>query len=109
MSCAGKYARIIEYIEGEVSAVHAFSDSIKPINNVTTVNVAFAYNADDGQVFILRLNHCLDFTSQMQHSILCANQYRAHNNIVDDTPKYLITMKNQLNQLYTAALRYHFP
>ena len=42
ISCAGKLACIIEVIEGETCTVHPFNDSMKPMKNVQTVNVAYA-------------------------------------------------------------------
>ena len=87
MSCAGKHCRILEVIEGNVSTVHGFADSMAPMKNIKTVNVALAYDTTDGQTYILRINHCLDFTSHMKHSILCTNQCRAINITVDDVPK----------------------
>ena len=87
VSCVGCHACVLEVVEGETSTVHAFADSMKPFKNIETVNVAFAYDTGDGHTFILRVNHCLDFTKDMEHSILCTNQSRAHNIIIDDVPK----------------------
>ena len=100
ISCAGRHARIVSVIEGSMSTVHAFSDSIKPIKNIRTVNVAYAYDTGDGKTYILRVNHCLDFTDKMQHSILCTNQVRANNIVVDDVPK-LFDYENKSKQAIT--------
>ena len=35
ISCAGRHARIMEVVEGEVCTVHAFNDSMKPIKKRT--------------------------------------------------------------------------
>ena len=42
ISCAGRHARIMEVIEGEACTVHVFNDSMAPIKNVQTINVAYA-------------------------------------------------------------------
>ena len=89
ISCAGKHARIMEIIEGEVCTVHAFNDFMKPLKNVQTVNVAYAVDTPTGSTYILRVNHSLDFTSTMEHSILCSNQARCAGIIVNDVPKIL--------------------
>ena len=97
MSCAGKNARVIEIEEGKTSTVYPFNDSMSPSKEIKTVHVAYAYDTLNGQTIILQVNHCLDFTSIMQHSILCTNQARANNIIVDDCPK-LLDIKNTSTQ-----------
>ena len=89
ISCAGKLACIIEMIEGETCTVHPFNDSMKPMKNVQTVNVAYATDTPQGQTYILRVNYSLDFTLSMSHSILCTNQARSAGVIIDDVPKSL--------------------
>ena len=87
MSCAGKHARIVGIEEGQTSTVYPFDDSMKPTKEVKTVHVAYAYDAPNGQTTILQINHYLDFTNTMEHSIICTNQARANNVIVNDCPK----------------------
>ena len=87
MSCAGKQARIIAIEEGQTSTVYPFDDSMRPSKGIRTVHVAYAYDAPNGQTAILQVNHCLDFTSTMENSIVCTNQARANNIIVNDCPK----------------------
>ena len=87
--CAGKHARVIEVIEGEECTVHPFNDSMTPLKNVKTVNIAYTTDRPDGRTYILRVNHSLDFTASMGHSILCSNQARSNGIIVDDVSKLL--------------------
>ena len=96
VSVAGKHARIVSVVDGQVCTVHPFHEGYKPKKNVKIVNVAFAYDTATGETYILEVNHCLDFTSDMQHSLFCTNQIRANNVIVDDVPKcYDITGQSQ--------------
>ena len=93
MSCSGRHARIVGIKEGKTSTVYVFDDSMKPSQSVRAVHVAYAYNTEDGKTFILRVNHCLDFTKLMHHSILCTNQSRANSIQINDCP----TMYNELS------------
>ena len=86
MSCAGRHARIIGIEEGKTSTVYAFDDTMKPSKSVKTVHVAYAYDTEDGKTFIVRVNHCLDFTKSMHHSILCTDQSRANSIQINDCP-----------------------
>lgn len=86
ISCVGKHARILEVVEGQTCTVHPFNDSYEPLRNVRTVNAAFAIEDSKGHSYILKLNKALDFSASMEHSILCTNQARYNNVIVDDVP-----------------------
>ena len=83
MSYAGKHARIVGIEEGQTSTVYPFDDSMKPTKEVRTIHVAYAHDAPNGQTTILQINHCLDFTNTMEHLIICTNQARANNIIVN--------------------------
>ena len=87
VSVAGKHGRIISFVDGQLCTVHPFHDGYQPKKNVKIVNVAFAYDHQDGITYILVLNHCLDFTKDMQDSLFSTNQVRANGIIVDDVPK----------------------
>ena len=90
----------MEIIEGETCTVQPFNDSMKAMKNIQTVNVAYAYDTEEGEVYILRVNHTLDFTSTMENSILCTNQARSNGIIIDDVPK-LFDMKGDSTQAAT--------
>ena len=87
MTCVGSDAYIIEHVVGQSCTVHPFHESYSPKENVKVCNAAFAYDRDDGQTFILKINQCLDFSTTMQNSLLCTNQVRSNGIIVDDVPK----------------------
>jgi len=86
VSCVGKHARVIEIIDGQTSIVRPFNDKYQPMINVKTVNAAFAVDIKNGGTYIIRINQCLDFRSSMEDSILCTNQARFNNIIVNDVP-----------------------
>ena len=88
VTVAGKHARITSYVDGQVCTVHPFHEGYKPRKNVKIVNVAFAYDTNEGDTYILEINHCLDFTNDMQHSLFCTNQIRANGILVEDIPKH---------------------
>jgi hypothetical protein len=77
----------MEVFHGSLCNVHPFHDSYTPIEGIRTVNAAFAHDTADGRTFILNMNQCLDFSSGgMEHSLLCPNQARINEVIVDDIP-----------------------
>ena len=78
VSVAGKHGKILSYVDGHVCTVHPFHDGYQPKKNVKIVNVAYAYDHQDGITYIVILNHCLDFTKDMQDSLFSTNQVRAH-------------------------------
>ena len=89
VSCVGKHASILETFTGRVFNVKPFNDSYESMKNIQTVNAAFAYDADNGQTYILEVNQALDFTKTMEHSLLCPNQSRVHGLRIDDIPTFL--------------------
>ena len=95
ISCAGKDAHVVSKIEGRTCAVHPFNDSYKAMTGVELVNVLFKYESRDGDQYILEVNQCLNFTSTMNHSILCTNQARHAGLIISDVPKALDTSSTQ--------------
>ena len=87
VTCYGRHARITHIHEGMISNVAPFHDSYAPIENVNFANACFAYDGEDGKVYILHHRYGLDFSHSMNDSLLCTNQTRAHGVIVDDVPK----------------------
>lgn len=87
VTCYGRHARITHVHEGMTSNVSPFHDSYAPMQNVKFANACFAYDAEDGKTYILHHYYGLDFTHNMNDSILCTNQSRANGVIVDDVPK----------------------
>ena len=67
-------------------SVHPFNDSYKAMTGVNIVNVAYKYENDEGEQFILEVNQCLNFIDSMTHSILCTNQARYSGITINDVP-----------------------
>lgn len=100
ISCVGKHARILEVVEGQSCTVRPFNDSYKPIQNVQTVNAAFAVQDIHGHSYILVVNQALNFANTMEHSILCTNQVRHNEIIVDDIPPAVDWNKESSHSIY---------
>lgn len=100
VSCVGKHARISEIFHGKLCQVQPFNDSYQPMKNIQTVNANFAYDTPDGNTYILEVNQALDFTSTMEHSLLCTNQSRIHGVVVDDVPKSLDPYNRSTHSIY---------
>lgn len=77
------------------------------MTDIQTVHGAFAYDTQDGSTYILHLNNALDFTSSMQHSILCTNQARMNNVQIQDVPKTLDS--NSSFSIYFPSSNIEFP
>ena len=96
ISCVGKHARVLCYHEGQFCDVQPFHDSYDPLQGIKTCDAIFAYDSPTGETLIIRINQCLDFTSEMEHSILCTNQVRDHGIIVEDIPlRFDVTRKSR--------------
>ena len=100
MTCVGRHAHIYEVYHGKVCNVFPFNYSYEPIRNITTVNAAFAYDTDDGQIYIIELNQCLDFSSTMEHSLLCTNQAIINGVVIDDCPIALDPSGQSTHSIY---------
>ncbi len=59
------------------------------MEDVPIVKAATAYDASNGEVYILVMNQALYLGEHMEHSLLCPNQARSNGIIVNDVPKHL--------------------
>jgi hypothetical protein len=67
-----------------------------PIRKIGMINVIVAVDREDGQSgYILEVNNVLDFTSSMEHSLLCPMQARINGVIIDDVPTSLDSSSSQ--------------
>ena len=89
VSCAGKDTYVVSELSGRMCEVKGFHDSYGSITNVKYVNVVYKYHDEEGQEYLLELNHALDFTDSMENSILCTNQARHNGVLVHDIPKII--------------------
>ena len=109
VSCAGRHARIMETFHGQVCNVSPFNDAYSPMTNVLTVNVAYAIDTTDGKTYILNVNQALDFTETMEHSLLCENQARSNNVVVDSVPTTLDHSGTSTHSVYFPEQDVRFP
>ena len=70
VTCYGRHARITHVHEGMTSNVSPFHDSYSPMQNIKFANACFAYDAEDGKTYILHHYYGLDFSHNMNDSIL---------------------------------------
>ena len=87
--CAGATTVVIEYT-GKTCDVSPFSQAYDATKDVPIVKAVTAYDdPSTGETFILVMNQALYFGDQMENSLLCPNQMRAHGVVVDDVPIHL--------------------
>jgi hypothetical protein len=79
---------ILEYTN-KTCSICSFSNQYEELQEVPIVKAATAYDAPNGEVYILILNQALYLGDHMTHSLLCPNQARANGVIVNDIPKHL--------------------
>ena len=72
-SCAGRHVRVLEHVQGRECIVHPFHGSYRPIDRMSIINGALAYDTGIGENYILILNQALDFRYSMEHSLLSVN------------------------------------
>lgn len=84
---AGNNCVVLE-LTGKTVSVTPFSEEYSAIKDVPVASVATAYDdPKTGQVYILVFHEALYFGERMNHTLLCPNQLRDHDIIVDDTPR----------------------
>ena len=86
-SCAGRHARVELFIEGKTVTANGFASSMAAIENLPIVNVLYAYDSPDGEVFILRVNNSIYLGEGMEDSLLCPSQSPANGIKIDTRPK----------------------
>ena len=93
-TCAGKHVRIIERIDGPLFDVSPFNGP--PVKNIGLINGIVAVDREDGHSgYILEVNNALDFTTSMEHSLLCPMQARVNGIKIDDVPKSIDPSSSQ--------------
>ena len=85
--CAGRHARVESFLEGRTVTAKSFSDKVPTLKNLPIANVLYAYDTDDGQTFILRVNNSIYLGDDMEDSLLCPNQCRDIGIEIDTRPK----------------------
>lgn len=105
----GSHVRIMETFHGQVCNVSPFNDAYSPMTNVLTVNMAYAIDTTGGKTYILNVNQALDFTETMEHSLLCENQARSNNVVVDGVPTTLDHSGTSTHSVYFPEQDVRFP
>jgi hypothetical protein len=83
-SCARKACCILEFLNKSF-IVRSFSSQYDELQDVPIVKAAMAYDAPDGEEYILVLNEALYLGEHIEHSLLC--QARAKGILIYDAPK----------------------
>jgi len=97
---AGSTCRVLEYSE-KVCDVYPFSDSYQPMSQVPIAKVATAYDHPaTGETFILIFGQALYLGDQLDHTLICPNQVRYNNIVVDDVPRHLSPNGNSTHSIY---------
>jgi hypothetical protein len=69
-SCAGKHAYVESFVEGKTANASGFSSALGLMKNLPIVNVAYAYDADNGETIILENHNAIYIGSDMNDSLL---------------------------------------
>ena len=85
--CAGKHAWIESFVEGKMVLVSGFWNSMKVMENLPLANVLYAYDTQEGETLILRVNYSIYLGEHMDGSLLCPNQCRENGIMINTRPK----------------------
>ena len=86
--CVGGGFQIMEYTGRHVT-LQSFSDHLDSVEAVPVVTAATAYEADNGDTYILIFHEALFLGPSHQTSLLCLNQVRDAGHEADDIPLFL--------------------
>ena len=88
-ACVKKHALIESVIEGLTVDAIPFDESIGKMSNIPIVHAIYAYdNPESLRTFLLRFNNAI-YIKNMKNALLCPNQARKHDTIVDNVPLHL--------------------
>ena len=85
--CAGKHAWVESFVEGRTVSASGFSNTMEVLENLPLANVLYAYDTQEGETFILRVNNAIYLGGNMTDSLLCPNQCRENGIMIDTRPK----------------------
>jgi hypothetical protein len=88
--CAGSNCVVVEYT-GKACNVIGYNrnTSNDELHDVPIVTAATAYDAPNGDTYILIIAQALYLGGLLDYTLLCPNQLRANGIVVDDVPKHL--------------------
>ena len=85
--CAGKHCYVEEFIEGKVVNATGFSPSLGSVPNLPLANVLYAYDSQDGQVYVIECNNSIYLGEDMTDSLVNPIQCEDNNVRVDIRPR----------------------
>ena len=87
-TCVGGANTILLEPSGATATVHSFSNESKPFGKIPIGTIATSWtNATDGKTYVLCFPESLYFGDRLSTSLLCPNQLRDNQTVVDDTPR----------------------
>jgi hypothetical protein len=87
-SCAGSNFKVIGHTNKICDAAH-FSNHYDVMKRIPIVKAGTAYDSPNGRTYIHILNQALCMGDYLDNALLCPNQIRSHDVIVDDVPEHL--------------------
>jgi hypothetical protein len=85
--CSGKHAFVEEFIEGRTVTATGFTSSLGSMNVMPMANVLYAYDSDDGEVFILEHNNTIYLGDKLIDSLANPLQSELHGVRIDLRPQ----------------------
>ena len=85
--CSGRHARVESFVDGKTVSANAFTKLVPTLTDLPIANVVYAYDGDDGVVYLFRINNSIYLGEGMEDSLLCPNQCRENGIEIDTRPK----------------------
>ena len=106
-TCVSWYAKVHSYIDNYKYIVKPLYDSYTRIKEFRMYNIILVYNNNDNdKTNILRINNCLDFTSDMKYSLILTHQYRSINYMIKIID-YIYTNKHNTHIINGITISIH--
>jgi hypothetical protein len=86
-SCSGRHCHVMEFVEGKTVTAKGFANHLPSTPDLPIANVAYAYDAPTGEIFILVVNNSIYMGEKMEDSLLCPNQSEENGVRIDLRPK----------------------
>ena len=77
----------MEFVEGKTVTAKGCANHLPSTPDLPIVNVAYAYDAPTGEIFILVVNNSIYMGEKIEDSLLCPNQSEENGVRIDLRPK----------------------
>ena len=67
-SCSGRHCHVMEFVEGKTVPAKGFANHLPSTPDLPIANVAYAYDAPTGEIFILVVNNSIYMGEKMEDS-----------------------------------------